>query len=224
MSVGCRFNLGVRQILRYKTTFKVTVLWSKKWQADKTTCSSASVLISYHMIKPHKGCLLCFKFACVQPCSVISRACPYCAWLLTLCLLSEPERGRLPSGSILGGRPDDYLLLHGSAVVRGRHRHLHRSHRQSEDGDRNIGPWRAAEVPGCEVRLLKSANHKLSTLLQDSVVNFSPGSTWNAMSDNHNDGRYDFQRITKFMLSSVVAGTPTFQVMKKVLKVQSPFK
>ena len=70
-------------------------------------------------------------------------------WLL--CLLSVPERGRLPSGSVLGGRSADRLLLHGSAVVRGRHRYLHRSHRQSEDGDGNIGSWRAAQVPGCEV-------------------------------------------------------------------------
>ena len=76
-------------------------------------------------------------------------------WPLTLCLLSIPERGRLPSGSVLGGRSPGGLLVHGPAVVRGCHRYLYRSHRQSEDGNWNIGSWRAAEVPGSEVRLLQ---------------------------------------------------------------------
>lgn len=78
---------------------------------------------------------------------------------LTLCLFSVLERGRLPSGSVLGGRSAYCVLLHGSAVVRGRHSHLHRSHRLSEDGDGNIGSWRAAQVPGCEVRLLQGVIH-----------------------------------------------------------------
>ena len=65
-----------------------------------------------------------------------------------------PERVGLSPGPVPGGHPDGGLLLHGSAVVRGRHRHLHRSHRQPEDGDGDVGSWRAAQVPGCEVRLI----------------------------------------------------------------------
>lgn len=74
-----------------------------------------------------------------------------CAWTLTLCLLSEPERGGLPPGPVLGGRSHGGLLLHGPAVVRCRHRDFHRSHWQSEDGNGDLGARRAAQVPGCEV-------------------------------------------------------------------------
>lgn len=68
-----------------------------------------------------------------------------------MCLWSVPERGRLPSGSVLGGHSAGGLLFHGPAVVRGCHCHLHRSHRLSENGDRDIGPWGAAQIPRCEV-------------------------------------------------------------------------
>lgn len=67
-------------------------------------------------------------------------------------VLPGAERRRLPPGPVLGGRSHGGVLLHGSAVVRGCHGHLHRSHRQSEDGNRNLGSGRAAKVPGCEVR------------------------------------------------------------------------
>ncbi|CAG07774.1 unnamed protein product, partial [Tetraodon nigroviridis] len=60
------------------------------------------------------------------------------------------ERGRLPSGSVLGGCSHGGVLLHGSALVCGRHRHLHRPHRQSEDGNGNVGSWGAAQVSGSE--------------------------------------------------------------------------
>ena len=61
------------------------------------------------------------------------------------------ERGWLSPGPVLGSRPDDRVLLHGTAVVRGGHRDLHRPHRQSEDGDGDVGARGAAQVPGCEV-------------------------------------------------------------------------
>lgn len=62
------------------------------------------------------------------------------------------ERLWLPLGPVLGGCPDGGVLLHGSAVVRSCYRHLHRTHRLSEDGERVQRPWRAAAVPRSEVR------------------------------------------------------------------------
>lgn len=61
------------------------------------------------------------------------------------------ERGRLSLGPFLGGHPHGDLLFHGSALVRGRYRHLHRAHRLAEDGDPDFSPWRAAQVPWSEV-------------------------------------------------------------------------
>lgn len=66
--------------------------------------------------------------------------------------LSVAERSRLPPGPVLGGGPHGGLLLHGPALVRGRHRHLHRTHRQSEDGNGDVGSRGAAQVLGREVR------------------------------------------------------------------------
>lgn len=62
------------------------------------------------------------------------------------------ESSGLPPGPVLGGHPHGRLLLHGAALVRGSHRHLHRPHRQLEDGDRDQRPGGAAPVPGCQVR------------------------------------------------------------------------
>lgn len=62
------------------------------------------------------------------------------------------ERSRLSLGSVLGGRPDDYLLFHGPAVVRGCHRHLHRPHWLPENGDSDVGPRGGAQIPGSQVR------------------------------------------------------------------------
>ena len=57
----------------------------------------------------------------------------------------------LPSGSVLGGRPDGRLLVHGPSLVRRRHRHLHRPHRLAEDGERVERSRRAASVPRGQV-------------------------------------------------------------------------
>ncbi|CAG05390.1 unnamed protein product [Tetraodon nigroviridis] len=57
------------------------------------------------------------------------------------------ERLRLPLGPVLGGCPDGCVLLYGSALVRGSYGHLHRTHRLSEDGEREQRPWGAAAVP-----------------------------------------------------------------------------
>jgi len=62
------------------------------------------------------------------------------------------ESSGLPPGPVLGGHPDGRLLLHGAALVRGGHRHLHRPHRQLEDGDGDQRPGGAAPVPGRQVR------------------------------------------------------------------------
>ncbi|XP_037122611.1 electrogenic sodium bicarbonate cotransporter 4 isoform X7 [Syngnathus acus] len=58
------------------------------------------------------------------------------------------ERLRVPPGPVLGGHPDGRVLLHGAAVVRGRHSHLHRAHRLAQDGERVQRPRGAAPVPG----------------------------------------------------------------------------
>lgn len=71
------------------------------------------------------------------------------AELLTNAFLLS-ERGRLSLGPVLGGHPDDYLLVHGPALVRGCHRHLHRPHRLSENGDADVGPRGTAEIPRSE--------------------------------------------------------------------------
>ncbi len=61
------------------------------------------------------------------------------------------ERLWLPPGSLLGGRPDGRLLLHGPALVRRCHRHLYCSHRLPEDGERVERSRRAASVPRGQV-------------------------------------------------------------------------
>lgn len=74
------------------------------------------------------------------------------AWeFLHSLFLSLSERGRLSPGPFLGGHPHYHLLFHGSALVRGRDRHLHRPHRLAEDGDPDFGPRRAAQIPWREV-------------------------------------------------------------------------
>lgn len=100
---------------------------------------------------------------------------PVSAWPLTLYLLSMPERGRLPSGSVLGGGSHGGLLLHGSPVVRGRHRHLHRPHWQSENGNGNIGTRRAAEIPGREVRWTLSSARILHLFSELFVFSYMLG-------------------------------------------------
>ena len=47
------------------------------------------------------------------------------------------ERSWISPGSLLGGHPHGGVLLHGPSVVCGCYCHLHRSHRQFEDGDRD---------------------------------------------------------------------------------------
>lgn len=68
------------------------------------------------------------------------------------------ERLRLPLGPVLGGCPDGCVLLYGSALVRGSYGHLHRTHRLSEDGEREQCPWGAAAVPWSQVGLPRLCN------------------------------------------------------------------
>lgn len=71
--------------------------------------------------------------------------------ILSVCGFPLAERMWLPSGSVLGGRPDGRLLVHGPSLVRRRHRHLHRPHRFAEDGERVERSRRAASVPRGQV-------------------------------------------------------------------------
>ena len=80
-----------------------------------------------------------------------------CAFLIILHSLLLSERSRLSPGPVLGGHPDDHLLFHGPAVVRGCHCHLHRPHWLSENGDPDVGPWGAAQISGCEVSMMHGA-------------------------------------------------------------------
>ena len=61
------------------------------------------------------------------------------------------ERCRLSPGLVLGGCSYDYLLLHGVAVVRGSHGHLHRPYRLTQDGDGDLCPRRGTQIPGRQV-------------------------------------------------------------------------
>lgn len=71
-------------------------------------------------------------------------------WFAVRISLSSERRGLSP-GSVPGGRADDHLLLHGPAVVRGGHRHLHRPHRLAENGDPDVGARGDAQILGRQV-------------------------------------------------------------------------
>lgn len=75
-----------------------------------------------------------------------------CAWF------PLAERLWLSPGSVLGGHPNGHLLLHGSAMVRRRHRHLHCPHRLAEDGERVERSRRAASVPRGQVGQAATGN------------------------------------------------------------------
>lgn len=69
-------------------------------------------------------------------------------FLLSLC----PAEGRwLPSGPVLGRHPHGSVLFHRATLVRGCHGHLHRPHRQPQDGDGDQRPWGTAPVSGGQV-------------------------------------------------------------------------
>lgn len=67
------------------------------------------------------------------------------------------ERSWISPGSLLGGHSHGGVLLHGSPMVCGCHCHLHCSHRQLEDGDRDFCTWRTTKVFRSEVYQRKMA-------------------------------------------------------------------
>lgn len=73
---------------------------------------------------------------------------PFCDHPLSL---SRAERCRLSFGPVLGCCAVSGVLFHGSAMVCSCYGYFHRPHWQLEDGDRDICPWRTAQIFGCQV-------------------------------------------------------------------------
>lgn len=118
-------------------------------------------------------------------------------YLSVICRLYVAEKLWLPLGPVLGGRADGRVLLHGLALVRSGHRHLHRTHRLPEDGERVQCPRRAASVPRSEVRPFRRCGI-LSTINQPAPLPFnhsddpSQGAEVDWHSGVRSDGTFSF--------------------------------
>lgn len=62
--------------------------------------------------------------------------------------IPSAEGGRVPPGFVLGVCSHDLVLVHGIALVRGGHRHLHCPHRLAQDGNRDVSARGTAQIPG----------------------------------------------------------------------------
>ncbi len=62
------------------------------------------------------------------------------------------EGSRVSPGPVLGLHSLDRVFVHGSAVVRGGDRHLHRTHRLHQDGNWDLSTRGTAQVPWSPVR------------------------------------------------------------------------
>lgn len=70
------------------------------------------------------------------------------AILTCVFFILSAEGGRVPPGFVLGVYSHDLVLVHGIALVRGGHRHLHCPHRLPQDGNQDLGARGTAQISG----------------------------------------------------------------------------
>lgn len=151
-----------RRLIKHNRFYICSVFhfdWWLSWSTSWTNIKPAwkfTVVLTMFIIEKLAIKNLALGFSC-NGSNVVVTTTPHLLYSLALIsfhsvCLSVTERLWVSFGPDLGGHSDGNVFFFGSAMVCGCHCHFNRPHRFTKDGKWIQCSWRAASVPGCEVR------------------------------------------------------------------------